>query len=87
MPIFIDDVHRIVDKLISTCQPLSNFFFIAQTNSDLDYASIISISNPLENQHLMIGNTNNQHLIRILLGYNGKQLIENYNQAKNTVFI
>jgi len=82
MPIFIDDVHRIVEKLISTCQPLSNFFFIAQTNSNLDYASIISISNPLENQYLMIGNINNGHLIRILLGYNGKRLIENYNQAK-----
>jgi predicted transcriptional regulator len=82
IPIFIDDIHNIVEKLISNCQPLSNFFFIAQTNFNLDYASIISISNPLKNKHLITENTNNGQLTRILLSYNGKQLIENYNQAR-----
>ncbi|CAF0988782.1 unnamed protein product [Adineta steineri] len=82
MPIFIDDVHNIAEKLIHTCEPLSNFFFIAQTNINVDYASIIRISNLLKNQHLIIDNKNSGQITRILLGYNGKQLMENYNQAK-----
>jgi len=82
IPIFIDDIHNIVKKLISSCEPLSNFFFIAQRNFNLHYSSIISISNPLKNKHLISEYTNNGLIIRVLLGYHDKQLIENYNQAK-----
>jgi hypothetical protein len=82
IPIFIDDVHNIAEKLISTCEPLANFFLIAQQKLNLDYSSIIRISNPLRNKHLIIQSINNGLITRVLLGYNGKKLIQKYKQAR-----
>ncbi|UJR08864.1 hypothetical protein I4U23_013119 [Adineta vaga] len=82
IPVFIDDVQNIVPELIGTCKLLSDFFFIAQQNPTLNYASFITLNNPLKNQYLMTKSINNGYLLRVLLGYNGKQLLANYNQAK-----
>ncbi len=45
---------------------------------------IVNIFKWLKNkyQHLITEHTNNGQLIRVLLAYNCKQLIENYNQAR-----
>ncbi|CAF2613617.1 unnamed protein product [Rotaria sp. Silwood2] len=79
---FIDDEHNIVVDLISTCEPLSNFFFIAQTNINLPYASIINIRNPLVNEQLIIQSHINGQISRVLLGYGDQQLFERYKQAR-----
>ncbi|CAF4140872.1 unnamed protein product [Rotaria sp. Silwood2] len=79
---FIDDEHNIVVDLISTCEPLSNFFFIAQTNINLPYASIINIRNPLVNEQLIIESHKNGQISRVLLGYGDQQLFERYKQAR-----
>ncbi|CAF2613599.1 unnamed protein product [Rotaria sp. Silwood2] len=79
---FIDDEHNIVVDLISTCESLSNFFFIAQTNINLPYASIINIRNPLVNEQLIIESHTNGQISRVLLGYGDQQLFERYQQAR-----
>ncbi|CAF3611839.1 unnamed protein product [Rotaria sp. Silwood1] len=79
---FIDDEHNIVVDLISKCEPLSNFFFIAQTNINLPYASIINIRNPLVNEQLIIESHINGQISRVLLGYGDQQLFERYKQAR-----
>ncbi|CAF1254171.1 unnamed protein product [Rotaria sp. Silwood1] len=81
LPIFTNDEPNIIE-FISTCKPFSKFFFILQTNLDLPYASFISISNPLRDEQLMIQCANNGQITRVLLKYDGGQLIENYRQAK-----
>jgi hypothetical protein len=80
--IFIDEEQNMVVDLISTCKPLSNFFFIGQTNVDLPYASIINIPNPLKNEQLIIESQMNGQLTRVLVGYGDRQLFERYKQAR-----
>jgi hypothetical protein len=82
MPVFLDDAHNITKKLYSTCETLANFFFIAQSDSNVPYASIISIQNPSKNAYALTLNTNNGQITRVLLGYGGKRLMDNYILAR-----
>ena len=82
LPVFIDDVENIVPNLYSQCEPLRDFFFIAQANVDLDYASIISLSDPANSQQIMLNSAINGQIIRILLGYGGKNLDTVYQTSK-----
>jgi hypothetical protein len=82
MPVFLDDAHNITKKLYATCETLANFFFIAQSDSNVPYASIISIQNPSKNAYALTLNTNNGQITRVLLGHGGKRLMDNYILAR-----
>jgi hypothetical protein len=78
LPVFIDDQYNIVVNMYSQCDPLRTFFFIAQTNVNLSYASIISIPNPVNDEQILINSAMNGQIIRILLGYGNKNLDQTY---------
>ncbi|UJR09079.1 hypothetical protein I4U23_013326 [Adineta vaga] len=79
---FIDDQYNLVADLISTCQPLYNFFFIVQENVSRPYASIINIRNPLGNEQLILSSQNHGQITRTLIGHGNKQAFYRYIQAR-----
>jgi hypothetical protein len=82
IPVFIDDVYNLAVDMYSKCDPLRSFFFIAQTNSDLSYSSIISISNTIKNEQLLNNIQSNGQLLRLLIGYGNDQSYQIYQRAQ-----
>ncbi|CAF1162602.1 unnamed protein product [Adineta ricciae] len=82
IPAFLDDVHNIVPDMIDSCEPLSDFFFIVQKNTNKDYASFMTTNSPITDQYFMQKSINRGYILRVLLGYGGSRLNKNYNEAK-----
>ncbi|CAF0918202.1 unnamed protein product [Adineta ricciae] len=78
----IDDRFNLFIDLIPTCKPLTNFFFICQSNLNVSYASIVSIGNPLGKEQLIMSSHINGQLTRTLIGYGGEQSFRRYIQAR-----
>ncbi|CAF3318739.1 unnamed protein product [Rotaria socialis] len=81
LPVILDEAYNRAVDLFNNCEPLMNFFFIAQAALNRPYSSIVCVSNPLTQQQQLIENANNGLITRILLGYGSQQLFENYKLA------
>ncbi|CAF4793024.1 unnamed protein product, partial [Rotaria socialis] len=69
LPVILDEAYNRAVELFNNCEPLMNFFFIAQAALNRPYSSIVCVSNPLTQQQQLIENANNGLITRILLGY------------------
>jgi hypothetical protein len=81
IPVFLDDVHNRAVHLYSTCQPLQNFFLIAQKNLNRPYSSIICFSD-VKNTDNLVNIALNGQMIRLLFGSGGNGLDNIYQTAK-----
>ena len=82
IPVFLDDVHRRAETFYAICDPLQNFFLIAQPKVNLTYSSIITVANQIKSIDKLKTISNNGQIMRLLLGYGNDNLDQTYQLAK-----
>lgn len=78
IPVFLDDIHQISRHLYDRCEYLRNFFFIAQSHTDVSYASIIQVKHIDDLQHARRLAILNGNILRMLLPHGNNKNYENY---------